>query len=357
MTSTARRALTFFVLGMAVAVALQWLKAESFEGRWEGLLAVGEESALAPFVAADIPAVPLWESVGHDGQIYYAIARDPAGLRVPDLIEDPAYRYRRILYPLLSGLGGSASPHATVVGLVVTAAVGVGLSSSGLYLIGQHYGLRSWTTLLALLNPGAWLSAQMLLPDALAAGLALMGLGLALGASPWPGMALIGLAGAAKEQYVIVGAVLLVVHWGRGRRLQRALLLLGPTAAAYLWSLRIDGRSSGRSSLDLPFRGLIDALSTAWPQLPGYEILYTTVALASMLLAAAGSVWGPDRLLRAMNAVWLALATVLSGWVWGLGNNSARSLWPAGALGAIALAARRRSSVDKLPQELPGVAL
>ena len=75
-------------------------------GGIEGLLQVGETSDVRPLIESQLGEVPLAPGSGHDGQIYYAIGLDLDGDEVGPLLDHAAYRYRRILYPLVaSGFG------------------------------------------------------------------------------------------------------------------------------------------------------------------------------------------------------------------------------------------------------------
>ncbi|MGH8928875.1 MAG: hypothetical protein ACRDWH_11025, partial [Acidimicrobiia bacterium] len=207
-----------FVIGLAVAFALQSIQALAFGGDWTGLLGVGTGTELASFIENDLGPVYEWADVGHDGQISYAIARDLSGQIVPPLLDHPGYRYRRILYPAASGLGGLLPPMPTLVGLIVLAAVGLAMSSVGVMIMARRLGLTRWTWLVVALLPGTWLSAQLLTTDSLALGLSLLGLAWWLDEKRVAGGVLLALAPLSKETYVLVGLVLAVWELGSNRR-------------------------------------------------------------------------------------------------------------------------------------------
>ncbi|MFC1975337.1 AZOBR_p60025 family cell surface glycopolymer formation protein [Chloroflexota bacterium] len=74
-------------------------------------------------------------TVGYDGQFAYQIALDPAG--AAPYIDVPAYRYQRILYPVLARLLAFGQPALipwTLI-LVNVAAIGIGTWATGLLLI------------------------------------------------------------------------------------------------------------------------------------------------------------------------------------------------------------------------------
>ncbi|MGI9609024.1 MAG: hypothetical protein ACR2NL_01890, partial [Acidimicrobiia bacterium] len=78
-------AVTALVVALAVA---------SSNGGLSGLLTVGEDFPIRDYVVADLGDITLAHGDGHDGQQYYGIARDPLGTGpVPDLVDNPSYRY------------------------------------------------------------------------------------------------------------------------------------------------------------------------------------------------------------------------------------------------------------------------
>jgi hypothetical protein len=68
---------------------------------WRLAQAGGDPLALAE-LATDLPGESLPAADGYDGQFAYAIALDPDPARVAPKLDVPAYRYQRILYPLLA---------------------------------------------------------------------------------------------------------------------------------------------------------------------------------------------------------------------------------------------------------------
>jgi hypothetical protein len=348
-----------------VAFTLQWLRAETFQGRWAGLLAVGETSRLAPMITAQLDDVPLWEGIGHDGQISFAVARDPFGSSVPAALDDPGYRYRRILYPLLASLGGALGPGPTLVGLVTWGAIGLGLGAAGMSLMADSWALPVWLPSLLLLNPGTWLGVQMLTTDPLALGLAALGIALVQRSTWIAGSVLLALSALTKDQYAACALAAAIVIWLSGRRsrgLRVLLISIVPLAAwATYTSLRLGGGTRG--NLGVPFTGLFEAAQTAWPHLEAPEPFYLLIALSGWMVAIAGVVVARLPMLRWLCIFWVVLGAVVSHLVWDLGNNAARTLVPAGVFGLTAIIARRsqgrRTALDpgQFPEELPGVAL
>jgi len=341
-----RRHLAFwFVAGFASALFLQALQARA-TGGWAGLLSVGETSGLRPLIESELGEVPLLPFGGHDGQITYAIARQPFGGSVADQFIDAGYRYRRILYPLLAGLGGSLKGPALLGSLVVVAASGVGLATAAGAKLATQLGVARWTLLGILANPGVWLSVQLLTPDALAFGLALTGLTLWLThRQRWAFLALV-LAVLAKDQFLLVALGLAGWELTRGRRRAAISLLVVPVVPLLAWGAwlgtRMAGGLSPRGNLDLPFAGIIGAVRF-WADRPTRDLFFGVLALAAIGL----SIWASRRtgppLIRWLAAPWALIGIFSSTWLWDFGNNALRALAPALFFGLLGVLPRRAS--------------
>src|SRR5262245_51679689 len=101
------------------------------------LVTPGAQSTVAPLFHHDFPDYQLHEGVGHDGQQFYAIAREPMHLAdAAKYIDRPRYRAQRILLPVLAW---STYPFGGGRGLVVSlwlwSALGVALTGIGAALL------------------------------------------------------------------------------------------------------------------------------------------------------------------------------------------------------------------------------
>ena len=200
-----RHLVAWFLVGVVVAVFLQWLQVRALSGDWTGLVNAGQESSLRPLIEAQLGPVATVKQAGHDGQFSYLIALDPLGRGpAPDLFDHGAYRYRRILLPALGGGFGLLGGEGALAGLAVWTMMGMGLATAAIADLGEALGARPWVVAGVLANPGVWLSVQLLTPDVLALGLALSGVALwHRGLRMWGIMAL-ALAALAKDQYLLV---------------------------------------------------------------------------------------------------------------------------------------------------------
>jgi hypothetical protein len=199
----------------------------------------GDPSALACVGSARAGQVPYEEvaapvgSNGYDGQFYYAIARNPWRLHDHDLIDAPAARHSRILYPVLCWLlsGGDARLLFWVMPAVNLAVLGA-LAAQGAAFAVRH-GRSPWWGLTLPLALNAGLPALHNLTDPLST-LTVFGLlaGWLAGARASVLTAWAIAAVLSREQNVVpVGIVLLASAW-RGRR----GAALGMAASLVLWA-------------------------------------------------------------------------------------------------------------------------
>ena len=96
------------MVAIAVGSYLLWGK---FDGNITGFFRIGSELPLSPFLESS-KTLMFQGELGYDGQQFLSIALDP-GLSNPDTIaalDHPAYRYRRIVYPLLGYCLGWGNP-------------------------------------------------------------------------------------------------------------------------------------------------------------------------------------------------------------------------------------------------------
>lgn len=323
--------LRWSAVGLLVACFLCVVQARAVGGV-AGMLQVGETSALRPMIEEQLDDIPLAPGPGHDGQIYYAMALDLDGDEVGPLLDHAAYRYRRIFYPWLGSVFGLLDGVPLLIGLiglnVVAFAVATGIMAS----MSARAGRSELIALVVLLNPGAWLSVQLLTSDILALALMIIALGLVTRRATWSAGAVFGLSALAKDVFLATPVPLAVPDVRR--RWPMALVPIGALLAwMTLLTLMLGDGFAARGNLDWPVMGLIDA-SANWSSLDGKEIFYLVVAL---VFVAVGVVYSLRRSwLRLPIAAWTVLALVSSNWVWDFGNNAVRAFAPVAVLVALA---------------------
>jgi len=327
-------AVRWFLLAVMIGVVLVWAEAQS-SGGLAGLLRVGDESVARPIVEEELGNVPLTEGFGHDGQFFYAVGIDLSGDIMSERAGDWAYRYRRILYPLVASGFGLLEGKALLYGMVTISILSFGVAAAAAAWITERVGLSEWVVLAILINPGIWLAVRLLTSDTLALALMLVGLAAVLAkrrASP----AAFALSVLAKEVYLPTPAGVAV---SKDRR--RWLDLLIPLAVLLAWLLWLSSTmTSGftpRNNLALPATGLIDAASN-WSSMGSADWFYLILAFvfvaAGIVAAALIKGW-----LRWPILAWVGVALISSEAVWEFGNNAARVFAPIAVL--IALNATR----------------
>lgn len=339
-----RHLLAWFLVGVVVALALQWLQVRALGGDWTGLVNTGETSMLRPLIEAELGPVTTSERAGHDGQFSFLVAVDPLGLGpAPELFDHGAYRYRRILLPVLGGGFGLLGGEAVLVGLIVWSAVGLGLATAGLADLGAGWGARSWAVAGVLANPGVWLSVQLLTPDVLALGLALGGVALWRRGIRWWGVAALALAALAKDQYLLVAAALAGWEWVRAQRREAFIILVGTVTPLTVWVIYLSATLgeglTPRGNFSLPVVGILDA-ARGWADSGSGDLTFSLIAVGGLLLAGVVPFFARSTLLRWLTWPWVVLALVSSGWVWNLGNNSLRVFAPLLTFAVLGLATR-----------------
>jgi hypothetical protein len=326
--STTRVFLKWSGIGLVLAVFLIWVQALAVGGL-PGLLEVGESSSLRPMIEEQLGDIPVTDYRGHDGQIYYAMALDLAGNEIPPKLDHASYRYRRILYPLVASAFGLLDGWALLYGMATLAALSMAVSTGIVAAMAAKAGRSELFALSVLVNPGVWLSLDILTADVFALALMLVGLFLFVN-KPTKGHIAFALSGLARETYLATPIPL-------GLRLRDWRTIVLPAGALVGWMTLLNFKFGDgfavRGNLTLPFLGLIDA-SHNWGLLEPRELVFLAFAL---LMVVGGAISAVRRSwVRWPLIAWVALALMSSSWVWNFGNNPARVFAPILVLSALA---------------------
>jgi hypothetical protein len=210
---------------------------------------------------------------GYDGQFAYFIAREPAGAwRYCDVA---AYRYQRILYPLLAwalALGHPAVVPWTLILINLTAvAVGTYFTER---LLASH-GVSRWYALAYGLYGGVVAGLRLNLTEPLGYGLMQGGLWAWAERRKDLATALLVLSALAKEitLLAVAGLLLYLLLEGRWRDVRRlglavALPFVAWQGILWIWLGRPGVGSGGAMATRfewLPFAGLLRVATASWP--------------------------------------------------------------------------------------------
>jgi hypothetical protein len=137
------------------------------------------------------------QSLGYDGQFFYQIARDPANAWT--LVDVPAYRYQRILYPLLARAFALGQPGWIPWTLILINLVAIPLGTFVTESILARQGASRWYALVYGLFIGMLVSLRLDLAEPLAFLLVQLGFLAFLKQHPWQSALWFGLAALTRE--------------------------------------------------------------------------------------------------------------------------------------------------------------
>ena len=245
-------------------------------------------------------------TLGYDGQFIYYIARDLSPERVARYLDVPAYRYQRILLPLLARLLSLGHP-----GMIpwMLALLGVLSITGGAWAVGELFagwGVSRWYALVYGLYAGFLLALIVDLPESLAYGLVAVAILLLERDHRLAGWIALGLAVFAKETTLLfLAGVWLVYLYQRRWSDLLGLTLLGvvPYALFQVWLWIVFGA---------PGLGSGGALATPFEWIPYMGLLrigvYSLPYLLAMLL-----VFGPTVVLPSIWGIWKSASHWYSG--------------------------------------------
>ncbi|TDA66246.1 MAG: hypothetical protein D9V45_04725 [Chloroflexi bacterium] len=263
------------------------------------------------------PAHGVYE-MGYDGQFAYQIALDPAG--AAPYLDIPAYRYQRILYPLLAralALGNAAAIPWTLI-LINLASLALGTLATEKILAG--HGRSRWYALAYGAFPGLLLSLRLDLTEPLAFALVQWGVLFFDRQRIWRSLPFFALAVLTRELTLVFAAGCALAMLTSGQRKAGLLWGLAVGLPFGLWQLIMRlwlgswGIGSGgalASSFELiPFRG--------WWGYPTQDVylfvLLSLVVLLMALIPAAAALVASLRSLwkgRLAPGVWILLLNAL----------------------------------------------
>ncbi len=256
--------------------------------------------------------------LGYDGQFAYQIAIDPGG--AAPYLDNPPYRYQRILYPILARALALGSPAAIPWTLILINLVSIVLGTLAAELLLARRGFSRWYALAYGLFAGLLMSLRLDLTEPLAFALAQWGVLLFDRGRLWRSLPFFALAALTRELTLMFAAACAVSLLTAGRK--RDGLIWGVSAALpfALWQLALAlwlgswGISSGGALATgfelIPFRGWWGFQAKDQPLF----ILLTVVIWLTALLPALAAIIVSLRALwnRQMGlGVWILLINAL----------------------------------------------
>ena len=241
------------------------------------------------------------QGTGYDGQFSYYMALDFTHARY--YMDEPAYRYRRLLYPVVARAAALGEPSRAPVAMIAINWLALGGCALALAAWLRRRACSPWSALLVGLYPGLLLALQRDLTEPLAYALVAAGMYLfrygGRGRLLWAGL-VFGLAGLARETTIVfplclLGAILIsrdpaTPAGGRLRANAAGAAAFGALAilpiVAYTGILYAWLGTVGRGPFFewLPFEGLI--ASRNW-ELERQPVVLISVVAPSMIVAGA----------------------------------------------------------------------
>ncbi|WP_353258972.1 AZOBR_p60025 family cell surface glycopolymer formation protein [Prochlorothrix hollandica] len=258
--------ITFLV--PAIAVGLFW--GLGFDGEITGFFRIGSEFPHSPYLNLNTARIVPGE-VGHDGQQFLSIALDP-GLQNPGTIEAldlPAYRYRRIFYPLLGYLlafGQRFLIPYTLVFLNYVAIVAIVLLGSAFL---EHQGNNPNHSLWLLGIPGFWISLSLGTAELVSSAL-LLGSLYCYQQRRFTLTSILLMGGClTRETLLIMGVAIGVTGLWERLKTKELLTLWSAGLPILLWSVYVEKalgsglQQAASNNLGFPLGGLLVKISTS----------------------------------------------------------------------------------------------
>ncbi len=192
------------------------------------------QSSVSPAINADRSHAT--SPAGYDGQYFLYVAQDP--IRAKSYIDDPAYRYGRIVYPLLARALALGQQDAIPFVLVAINVFAVALGTFALATLLCRHGRSPWYALIFALYPGIYVAVLRDLSEALAYALAACAVALFDRARPGDlvaSAALFAVAILTRETTVIFALVCAGLLAARDRNVRRALPFAAGAVLPYVF--------------------------------------------------------------------------------------------------------------------------
>lgn len=234
---------------------------------------------------------------GYDGQFVYFIAQDPTG--AAEYIDVPAYRYQRILLPILARLLAFGIPQLIPWTLLLVNIIAL---ASSTYLLQQlliKHRISPWFALVYSLFPGVLMSVRLSLNEPLAYGLVIGAIWFFEREHPWFGYATLALAALTKETTLlfVAGFILWELLHRRWMRIIIGSLITGLPFAVWQVVLALQfGRPGVGSGGDMatpfeliPFNGLwrIYTDTGNWR----IFLIFAVLLIPSVVLPSLWAIW------------------------------------------------------------------
>lgn len=271
---------------------------------------------------------------GHDGKFFFVQANDPWLLepeRHAAVLDRPAYRAQRMLFPLLAGGVGLFTPEAVLWAMPIVNVLMLALGSWMVAAIARKHGLSVWLGLGFALNIG--LVSELFIDGAGITAFALAATGAWALEEERPLVASLAFVGAVLTREVMllfIGS--LAFFWLIRKRRAPWATTLPAIALAGVWALYVRQRVDIAADVDqvqeitaVPFTGVIEALTSGRAELIDYLVIGVSLVLVFLVPYRA---WRSNIYLTWGAAGFALLGPFLTTQVWQKSFDISRALAP-----------------------------
>ena len=282
-------------------------------------IALGEDAPVqTEYAVRLLGEVTTRHDLGHDGKYFFAQANDPWYLDPEQhaaVLDRPAYRGQRMLFPLIAGGFGFFPPSVVVWSMLITNLLAMALGAFLAAKLATSWGASTWLGLWVPLNIGLLFELDIGGAGILAYACCLGALYALVDERSWLASLLFAAAALSRE-VMIVFAVGVFVLWWHDRRELPWRFVITPLVAMTVWYVylhvrlaSLPGAGGGTENFAPPFVGLFEAFGW-WFRDPAslfYELPLIAVIIAFVPFALRNHLsigWGA--------LPFVALATILS---------------------------------------------
>ena len=272
-----------------VSIIITLLYFLKFDGNITGFFRIGSILPLSPYLSPENTLIYQGE-VGYDGQQFLSLALDPFlnNSATIEALDHPVYRYRRILYPLLSyilGFGNrSLIPYIMVLINGISTILIVYISS--LYL--KKYNLHN-QGIFVLFIPGVWIILSLSTADLLSSLFLISSIYFYQNNKGISSSILISLACLTRETILLIWIGLLITSIYEKKNLIKYLIFaFMPPLIWNLYTLSILGKQGNygvKSNFGYPFLGIFDKIKLFFQNPLNSSILFEFYLFTLLLVA------------------------------------------------------------------------
>lgn len=263
MNKLSPRVINLFITVVIVTLVIIYLYFIKFQGNITGFFRIGSILKLSPFLDPETTKIYQGE-IGYDGQQFLSLAFDPF-LRNAETIatlDHPIYRYRRILYPLISYLlsfGNQTLIPYIMVAINYLSIIGIVWIISLYFKLNQE---QKWQPLLTLCIPGVWIVLSLGTADLLSSLLLILSFYCYRYSRPIWTAVTISLASLTRETLLLIWLAMLLTSILQNKKEQRKQLLWA-WIPPFLWTiyisfLHLPGAVRVKANFGYPFMGIYE---------------------------------------------------------------------------------------------------